>query len=247
MTDYEEFIDRVFFNEPGVSENMRYMCHFLPYNTNLSEGYPPAGFVSRMLIQRALNLPQDFVNTFTANWGIITIKQFNKTTGQFYLMIIIYNDQFLARELGEIIKMQTDDNPWHGVMVYEATNYQQYSDIPIGRFNVDWNNFNTALVLPQRVNYRLVREDRFTDFHRALQYMLISFYFNENCAAYDVPAIDDELIQNHYWYNMPKALFFTEHVRKALTINCYVARYTFIYDQFGRRQLVRSIIVHNNN
>ena len=128
--------------------------------------------------------------------------------------------------------------------VYEATNYRDYSDIPIGRFNVDWDNFNTVLNLPQRVNYRWTIE--LSDFHRTLQYMLISFYFNQNCIAYDVPASDGRLIQNHQWYNLPKAIFFTEHVRRASTINCYFATYRYMYDQFGRRQLVRSVITHNN-
>ena len=93
----------------------------------------------------------------------------------------------------------------------------------------------------------MIREDRFADFHRALQYMLISFYYNDNCQGYDALCIDGELIQNHEWFNMGKALFFTEHVKRALTINCYFARYNCIYDQFGRRQVVKSIIVHNNN
>ena len=132
-------------------------------------------------------------------------------------------------------------------MIYEATNYQQYSDIPLGRFNVDWDDFNTVHVLPQRVNFHMVREDRFTDFHRALQYMLLSFYYNDNCQGYDVPCIDGEMIQNHEWFNMGKALFFTQHVKTALTINCYFARYNCIYDQFGRRQvLVKHIKQHIN-
>ena len=101
--DYEDFIDHVFFNEPDVSENLRYMCSFLPYHKNMNETYPGAGYVNRMLLQRALNLPQDFVDTFTNSWGIITIKQFNKTTGEFYVMVIVYNNLSFYGELGEII------------------------------------------------------------------------------------------------------------------------------------------------
>ena len=245
VPEYEGFVDRVFFNEAGVSDNLRHMCFSLPYTRTLNEAHPGGGFLNKMLLQRALNIPQDFIDRFTNSWGIITIKQFNKTTNRFYVMVIVHRILQYQHELSLIINMHNEDDYGDDVRVYEATNYQDYSDIPIGRFNVDWDNFNTVLNLPQRVNYRQINE--LSDFHRALQYMLLSFYFNQNCAAYDVLATDGRLIQDHpIWYNLPKAIFFTEHVRRASTINCYFATYRYMYDQFGRRQLVRSVITHNN-
>ena len=114
MPEYEGFVDRVFFNEAGVSDNLRHMCFSLPYTETLNEAHPGGGFLNKMLLQRALNIPQDFVDRFRNSWGIITIKQFNKTTNRFYVMVIVHQILQYQHELSLIINMHNEDD--YGMM-----------------------------------------------------------------------------------------------------------------------------------
>ena len=95
-------------------------------------------------------------------------------------MVIIHNGSF-ENEYEIFSHMHGDER---NIMIFEVSNYAKYEDIPLGRFNVDWNNFDTAMNYTYRDRYRWIRRDNFNDFHRAIQYMLLSFYFNEYCTPH---------------------------------------------------------------
>ena len=95
---HRDFDPRFLFNTPGVTQNMRNICRFMPYKYNLNEGYPATGFVPKERTRVFFNLPQAFVDSFTDNWNIMTVIQCNKTLDLFYMMVIIHNGR-LGSEL----------------------------------------------------------------------------------------------------------------------------------------------------
>ena len=65
-------------------------------------------------------------------------------------MAIIHNGRFDKEH--EIFSHMHGDEI--NVKIFEVSNYARHEDIPLGRFNVEWNNFDTAMDLKYINKYR---------------------------------------------------------------------------------------------
>ena len=233
-----------FFNQDGVDDYLRKSVRFLPYRENLNAGYPEKGPVHKERLRRFFDLPQDFLDSFTDNWGVMTIFQWNKTRERYYLMVIIHNGRYES-ELEVILHMAHMDGDHENIKIYEAKNYDSYDDIPLGRFNVDWNDFTLAMQDDCRYDYSELPTILFTHFHRHLQYMLLSFYKimteeDENLGRDGV-----SLINSQPWYDESKSqALYLNITYIGLIINCYMVVLKEQRNAAGRRVLVEHIKRH---
>ena len=135
------------------------------------------------------------------------------------------------------------------VMIFEATNYAHYEDIPLGRFNVDWNHFDTAIDFTYRNRYKWIRTENFNDFHRAMQYMLLSFYFNGYCTPrlYDL-AFEVTENRDQTYEEGDKAFKIFYHIEfSGKKLNCYMVIYKCYLNQNGVPTLDQTLRWHNHD
>ena len=243
---YRDFSRRFLFNTPGVTQNMRNICRFMPYLYNLNEGYPATGFVLKERIRAFFNLPQAFVDSFTDNWNIMTVIQCNKTLDLFYVMIVIHNGR-LGSELETILHMSPLPGDAPNIMVFEAHNYGNYNNIPWGNFNIDWNNFAMVMDVDWRDDFHQITANGFTDFHRGVQYMLLSLYHTDACQPRGLGRDRVSYLENQPWYNDDLADSLYNHVyREGKSIVKFTTTYHYVLGYFGRQVLVKHIKQHIN-
>ena len=175
--DFRPHIDRdmFFFDGPGVTNYLRHLVEYGHFRANVNEIYRPTTPRDLIRLGRFFNLDVDFIRTFTPEWNLLIIYQLNRTRNLYYNMAIFHNGRF-NNEL-EVIKHLSPlpGDPAH-IRVYESTNYDNYNEIPLVKFNIEWNEFFIPTEPRHRDRYRLLGRNNFTPFHRALQYILLSFY-----------------------------------------------------------------------
>ena len=87
------------FNTSLMTDYMRNFVRFLPSYDNLNDAYPPKTGVDKEELRRFFNLPQDFVDSFTPNWNVMTIFQLNRTKEKYYLLVVISNGVYTELEV----------------------------------------------------------------------------------------------------------------------------------------------------
>ena len=174
MPSHVYFWPESYFNEPFTNETIIYMCRKLPLYDHLNLEYRRPTPIEKDNVEFIFDLPPEFIGSFTPSWGVVTITQVDLTTGRFYQMAIIHNGRYNGESTIFAHMNGVDEN----IQIFEVTNYDRHEDIPLGRFNVEWNNFGAAMDLRVALGYKLVDRDNYNDFHRGMQYMLLSFYIN---------------------------------------------------------------------
>ena len=127
---------------------------------------------------RYFNLPQRFVDTFTPNWGIMSIHQRNDPANLSYRLLIISNGRNRS-ELDLITHMLPSEGERHpNFKIFEFMNYSDYNEIPMMKFCTQWNELTLTLLPWHQSQYRELIWGDFTPFHGGLQYMLLYYYIN---------------------------------------------------------------------
>ena len=192
------------FNTSLMTDYMRNFVRFLPSYDNLNDAYPPKTEADKEELRRFFNLPQDFVDSFTPNWNVMTIFQFNKTKEKYYLLVVISNGVYT--ELEVILHMSSLDGDPDNVKMYEAYNYDIYNDVPLGRLNVSWNDFTQAIQPDNPTDYQTLWDVFRSDVHKSMQYMLLSFYLREPPPGTPMGLGKDGVsrIEQQPWFNAEK-------------------------------------------
>lgn len=159
-------------------ERYEYLHHALSVikkKENLNEWYRPRTLEDKYEVQDFFHLGDPFIESFTDNWGIVTVFQFNKTLEKFFLLVIIHNGRFSELELFEHLSDPPDfDNV--NFVIFQLTNYDSMADVPLGRFNVAWNDFTLALQHERRDEYMQIVDFPVFKIHARIQGMLLDFY-----------------------------------------------------------------------
>ena len=200
-----------YFNQPGTTEYIRKLVAYPRFKNNLNNIYPAKTDEDLRRIQWYYRLPQAFVDTFTDNWGVVAITHYNVSRMQYYHLTIIHNGRYSELELfSHMFALPGDPVNFY---MFEATNYtniREYNKIHLCKFNITWNNFE--LVTPREHRNRFQFINRCYDFHRSLQYMLLSFYINSEIDIHFPKNEQGTLVS---WYNND--------------IHDYIVYYTTVY------------------
>ena len=156
---------------------MRNLVRFLPYYDNLNDAYPKKTEADKENLRRFFELPMDFVDSFTPNWNVMTVFQFNKTKEKYYLLVVISNG--IYTELEMILHMYRVFGDPYNIKIYEAYNYDSINDVPLGRLNVSWNDFTQAIQHDHPSDYHELYGVSESDVNVFMQLMLLSFYRRE--------------------------------------------------------------------
>lgn len=224
---------------------LRNLARFMPSRENLNDGYRPKREVDKLRLQRFFNLPQTFVDSFTPNWGVLTVFQFNKTKDQYYLMVVIHNGVYNS-ELEVILHMSYMDGDLDNIKIFEASTYETDTEIPIGRFNVDWNDFTQAMQDHEKRRYLSYGREYFPQLYRKIQYMLLSFYIREPPPDAPMGLGRDGVsrLEQQPWFSPRKTdelnTFINEY---GANINCYM--YVHKQQVIGGRQVLVEDIIHH--
>ena len=238
------FLTESFFNGPGVSELVIDMCDRLPLRKRFNDAYTRGNFTDKAKICDFFHLPRDDIDYFTSSWGVVTIWQKDITTGRFYKMVIIHSGVF-ETEYEIFSHMNADEI---NVRIFEVSNYPRYEDIPFGRFNVEWNNFDDAMDFKYMNRYRWITKHDFNDFHRAMQYILLSFYFTDRCMPrpYTLMVEETEGREVSYEEGLNVSYIYNHIAFSGKHTNCYMAIKKYDRDFNGKRVLQERVIAHNN-
>lgn len=199
------------------------MRHARGIRPNLNFSYKVIPDEKKAALYRFFEMPQDFIRTFTERWGVVTVMQWDKTTGKYYLLVIVHNGVWNEVELFTHLSGQPGDSP--NFMLYEITNYfitanpteRDYARIPMGRWNIAFNDHTAAMQDLRIFRYHPIMYNKFTDFHRSLQYMLLSFYVTQDIFKPADPAVVQ--ITDYAWYDQDKHDYIQNNISHGDTIN----------------------------
>ena len=97
----------------------------------------------------------------------------NKTTTLSYRLCIVSNGRYSELDLISHLFPLPGDLP--NFRMYECFNHEHYEQIPLAMFNIEFDNF-PHLIGRFPVYQRELHQSQLNDFHRSLQYMLLSYY-----------------------------------------------------------------------
>ena len=167
---------KVFFNEPEVTEYLRCAVGYANFKSDLNDNFPPKNEDYKARIQRFFNLPQEFVDTFTERWTVLVITQSKESGFKHYHLHIVSNGRLSELELITHMFSTAEEGEPTDFRMYEEHSYDDYDQIPLAMFNIICDNL-IAIQFPLFGHYqrRLMQED-LTDFYRSLQYMMLYYY-----------------------------------------------------------------------
>ena len=169
---------------------------------NVNDAYPPKNDVDKARVQRFFNLLQEFVDTFTDRWCILSIYQLNLTRSSYYHLCIICNGRLTELDLIGYLFALSADPP--NFRMYEAMNYDDYDRISLAMFNITWDNF-ILFQHPQFALYqRELHQEELTDFHRSLQYMMLYHFIRSIQRGGDLYTCRDPTAPQPSWYDGEK-------------------------------------------
>ena len=175
-----------------------------------------------------------------------SIYQENITTGDHYVLSIVCDGAY--SEIDTITHMhKLPGDPPH-VRVFEAMSYADYDDIPIGRFNIGWNDMER--VIRGGDDYIEITNANYNWFHQALMMIILSFFFpvslfyparlRQDPQAADISAQPFFFRQEH---ERIEELIYTF----GRSVNCYAKVWNEMYIPDLGYHAYSQIISHNNN
>ena len=221
----------IYFNhDEETTLYLRRAVRFAKFRYNLNDGYRTKTAADKNKLKRFFNLPKSFVDTFTENWNVMTILQFDTIRGVFYLGVIISNG--IYSELEVITHLSPLPGDPQNIMFFELKSPGLTRwDVPILWFNTSWNDFVLAMQDNHIYSYVQITAENFHELHRSLQYMLLSFYIDGESNLYtsrdgvsDVHSQPWFDINIHKWLNeyvchYGKRIFADMEVMKRFMIN----------------------------
>lgn len=191
--------------QPGITEYIRNVTNYANFKYNLNEALEPKPPGKKEEVRDFFDLDQAFVDTFTPEWGILTVMNWNMTRDDYYLDVYIHNGQYL-NELDFITHLSPLPGDPPNFVHYQLTNQSpnyDYAEVLLTRFNVQWNEWDTAMQRDKQGDYMRIDPDDFSGHFRRLQYMLLSYYLDDRDDCYTprpLPGVR-ALAEDQPWYD----------------------------------------------
>lgn len=239
-------VEGAFFNHLTTNNYLRTAARWAIYRPNYNYAFPPKNDVDKARVARYFNLDPAFVATFTPNWNLLTILQYNQTTHDSYILAIIHNGHF-PTELEQILHLMPEPGDPPNIQVFELCTYADHHNVPMSRFNIYWDEIFNTLQPRREHDFHRLEPYEFDDFIRSLQYMLLSYYL-DHPLLYNRWGGHGYRAEDQPWYNIARHAAIDHNIsRFGKSVDSYMRVYEDFQPNPGHHVLVQDIRSHEED